>query len=153
MKKELRDWFISKERAFRNSVVDPSARKTRLYLWTIGVTLFSLMAVCWPLITDSGDKSPARIFGGVEFLLAGIVIMVGGVTDLLSSAANWRPRAQSLTVLVSVLLGSSSLGFSARLANLGAHTPPGDYLTLSVALFVLTVSCGTYAVWLAERGE
>ncbi|MFE1923433.1 hypothetical protein ACFW91_12785 [Streptomyces asoensis] len=161
MLKQIRDWFVVTERAFRESLIDPSRRKTRLYLWIIGVILFSLMAVCWPLITGSGHKTPAFIFGGIEFLLAGIVIMVGGVTDLLSVAPDDRLRARALTFLTSILLASASLGFTARLAareREGSqpgqyHTPvpPAGYIVLTVALFSLTSICGTYAVWLAER--
>ncbi|MEU1180654.1 hypothetical protein ABZ464_23940 [Streptomyces sp. NPDC005820] len=152
MIKWIRDWFRSREAALRKSLVSPSSRKTRLYLWTIGVVLFSLMAVCWPLITGAGHKTPAFIFGGVEFILAGIVIMVGGVTDLLSAVAERRPRARALTVLVSVLLGSVSLGFSARLSA-DTGVPSAGYIAMSVALFTLAAACGMYAVWLAERGD
>jgi quinol-cytochrome oxidoreductase complex cytochrome b subunit len=152
MDAKIRDWFRSQEMRLRKSIIAPSLRKTRLYLWIIGVIIFSLMAVCWPLITGSGNKTPAFTFGGVEFILAGFVIMVAGVTDLLSVASDRRPRARSLTILVGILLGSASLGFSARLAD-DERVPSAGYITMAVALFILTVICGTYAVWIAERGD
>ncbi|WP_371598555.1 hypothetical protein [Streptomyces sp. NBC_00564] len=150
--KKVSAWLEGREKTLRESLVSPSPRKMRLYLWSIGVTLFSFMAVCWPLITGSGTKTPANIFGGVEFILAGIVIMVGGMTDLISAKSEIRPRARSLTFMVSVLLGSASLGFTSRLSD-ESHVPSAGYIAMTVTLFVLTVLCGTFAVWLAEEGD
>ncbi|MFF7931819.1 hypothetical protein [Streptomyces sp. NPDC007940] len=136
-----------------NKILNPSPRMTRVYFWSIGVTVLSVMAACWPLITGSEDHvGPAKTFGGVEFLLAGIVIMFGGVTDLLCNSSGKYPRTRVLLILSSVLSAMLALGFTARLAGLKGP-PPGPYIAETASLFVFTIVCGTLAVWLGADGE
>lgn len=137
---------------FMDVIMNPTPRMVRVYFWTLGVTLLSTVAVCWPLITGSGEHiGPAKTFGGVEFLLAGIVIMFGGVTDLLCSNRSEHPRAQILVVLCSVLSSFLGLSFSARLAAIKGP-PPGPYILFAVVVFIFTITCGTIAVWLGGEG-
>ncbi|MFF6807530.1 hypothetical protein [Streptomyces sp. NPDC012616] len=149
-KKEVKK---AKWKARRVKIVNPSSRMVRVYFWSLGVTALSIMVVCWPLITGSGEhEGPAKTFGGVEFLLAGIVVMLGGVTDLLCSGDGKYPRARVLLILSSFLSAVLALGFTARLAGL-TGPPSGPYIAEAVSLFVFTAVCGTWAVWLGAGGE
>ncbi|MFC9219929.1 hypothetical protein ACFT8W_03825 [Streptomyces hygroscopicus] len=120
----------------------------RVLCWTVGVTVISFIAVCWPLFTGVGGKSPARIFGGVELLLAGVVIMVGGVTDLLASDRQLYPWSHKMVILLGVVWIFASIGLSTRFAALEGHTPSAGYVAMAVILFSLTVALGTLAVWM-----
>ncbi|MDX2557272.1 hypothetical protein [Streptomyces stelliscabiei] len=156
-KKAERKAGRAKRKAWRaekgRKIFNPSPRMIRVYFWSLGVTLLSVIAACWPLITGSGEAAgPAKTFGGVEFLLAGIVIMFGGVTDLLCSSEGKYPRTRVLLILSSVLSAVLALGFSSRLA--GHEGPPSaPYIVEAVSLFVFTVVCGTFAVWLGADRE
>ncbi|MGV9277734.1 hypothetical protein [Streptomyces griseosporeus] len=132
------------------ALYDPSARVVRVYYWTIGVTLLAFVAICWPLIAGSDGKEASEIFGGSEYPLAGTLIMVAGVTDLLYGDRMRHPYASGMLVLLSVLLLFLSLGIANRLESPG--DPAGWEYGMASAFFLLDVLCGTYAVWLGGEG-
>ncbi|WP_405893683.1 hypothetical protein OG272_15625 [Streptomyces sp. NBC_00104] len=121
----------------------------RVALFTVGVVAFSLIAVCWPLITGEGNKSAEQVFGGVEFLLAGIVVMIGGVTDLVASDDVKRPGTRKMALMLSVFWAVICLGYSVRLAKYADSTPPAEYVVGTVLLVLCLMAYGSYSVWLA----
>ncbi|MER7110828.1 hypothetical protein [Streptomyces sp. NPDC000229] len=112
----------------------------------------SLIVVSWAMITGTGNQTPARVFGGVEFLLSGVVIMIGGSADLLTSEVPGRPNARKIVLAAAAVFMLPCVGYSQRLSALSGYTPSGTLVTVTVLLFILTVACGTYAVWLSASG-
>ncbi|WP_328413228.1 hypothetical protein OG542_22105 [Streptomyces violaceus] len=159
----FRDWwgvkqFLGITRGIQRSALvrrlgSPTPPMVRVYFWTMGVTVLSATAACWPLITGAGGKQAAEVLGGTEFLLAGIVIMIGGVTDLLCGINERHPRplARAMTVMVSIVWGFASLGYSARVGN-HVGPPTSGQVAVTILIFICTAGWGTYAVWLAADG-
>ncbi|MEV6740476.1 hypothetical protein AB0N14_27400 [Streptomyces sp. NPDC051104] len=128
-------------------------QKARVSLFTIGAVTFAATALSWPLITGvMGDKTPSKIYGSVECILAGILVAVAGIMDLVTSRDVRTPDSRNFMVVFTFLLVFLSLGYSVRLIKYAEVGPPTEYVWMTVIISLILAACGSYAVWIGAGG-
>lgn len=140
-------------------VLRPTGRqvRARLVQWGVGVVAVALGAVGAPLIWAAYSGDPiayAHVFGGPEFVLAGVVVMLGGTVELYGKTLRTERQAARLRIFLwcAFASGLGMLGYAARYVSYTESNPTepsGFILFLCTLIFTISVACGTAAVLLA----
>jgi hypothetical protein len=125
--------------------------------WLVGVIIVAMVAVCLPLLWNALTQQPvhyAHVFGGHEFILAGMVVMLGGVVELWGVGVRpERERDRTYVMRASYFAISVGIyGYGARYSvYVGNHDLAPNAFSLFVCSFIFTISAvvGTSAVLLA----
>lgn len=139
------------------TALQPGDVSRRMRQWITGVVAVALVAVALPLIWEALTRQSvhfAKVFGGHEFILAGVVVMLGGVFELWGVRV--RPeRERQRDRVVYASMGALVLGVLAYAARYSmhaeSHAAETDTFALVLCSFVFAISAiiGTSAVLLA----
>lgn len=131
---------------------DAASRHHRVFWWLVAGAGLSLVVQFIPSWTNTAPNlGPARIFGGQEFLLTGMLLLVGAMVQWWCSDLRQVSRGLFLFFTCTPLMLLVVAGFSySELGRLGDHTPSQGVILEASIVFGACLLVGTLATWLEE---